>query len=603
MKKLLLATVGLCALSAAPAQAQTWDLDTGRFFVFGDSLSDTANIFTATGTGGAPVYFNGRFSNGPVWHEYFRTDLALSPFLAGPLGDTSSGINFAHGGARTTAFETAPGVFLPGSVEQAGAFASYVGAGSVSAPTADDVFAVWIGGNNFLSALGTGGLPDIAAGVADVSTTLQTLAGAGAQRFLLFNLPLLGEATDQTGGLAVAINNASRAFNDGLREVDRSVSAAAGVDILYIDIAAVFSDVRANPGDYGFSEVVTDCLSQGLLLNACPADWADYDGIHPTAGVHQLLANYVVATGMSADYAATAVGGVTQVAHEVASQSLAADFDAARVRRDASGFYLGGAYVDGGSDAAMGRPGTNWDGSGLTLGFAGTVNDNAFFGLQFGGMNGTAGIDGALSGSTEFDQNSVAGYAGLNGDGYYAMIGATLGSFDFDGDRATGFAPRASVTSDATVDFKSFAAEFGTGVDAAGTDLELFLNARTTTYTFKDFTENGPLLTVEGGEFEFDSTEIGAGARTRLELGDSAALELNGRYVHELDGDRELEVLLNGVDVSSAAFGVADDNFVELGGDFTREMQGGSELSFSLRGRFADASDGFIAQLGWVKSF
>ena len=517
MKKLLLATVGLCALSVAPAQAQTWDFDTGRFFVFGDSLSDTANIFTATGTGGAPVYFNGRFSNGPVWHEYFRTNLALSPFLAGPLGDTSNGINFAHGGARTTAFETAPGIFLPGSVEQAGAFASYVGAGSVSAPTADDIFAVWIGGNNFLAGLGTGTLPDIEAGVADVSTTLQTLAGAGAQRFLLFNLPLLGEATDQTGALASTIDEATRAFNDGLREVDRSVSAAAGVDILYIDIAAIFSDVRANPGDYGFTEVVADCVSQGLLLGDCPSDWADYDGIHPTAQVHQLLANYVVATGLNADYSAQAVGGVTQVAHEVASQTLSADFDAARARRDTPGLYLTGAYADGGSDAAIGRPGTDWDASGVTVGFSGMVNETAFVGLQFGGMNGSARVESALSAMSDFDQSSAAFYGGFKGDNHYAMVSLAVGGFEFDGDRATGFAPRATVTSDATVEFSSYAAEYGIGVEAAGADIELFVNARSTSYTFKDFAESGPLFAVEGGEFEFDSREVAVGARTSLD--------------------------------------------------------------------------------------
>ena len=36
--------------------------------VFGDSLSDTGNLFAATsGDLPPPPYFNGRFSNGPIW--------------------------------------------------------------------------------------------------------------------------------------------------------------------------------------------------------------------------------------------------------------------------------------------------------------------------------------------------------------------------------------------------------------------------------------------------------------------------------------------------------------------------------------------------------
>ena len=49
-------------------------------YAFGDSLTDTGN--TSLASGGAspgPAYFNGRYSNGPVWVEYLARDPRLRP--------------------------------------------------------------------------------------------------------------------------------------------------------------------------------------------------------------------------------------------------------------------------------------------------------------------------------------------------------------------------------------------------------------------------------------------------------------------------------------------------------------------------------------------
>ena len=131
-KQIMGASVAALCFATAPSLAQTWDFTAGKSYVFGDSLSDTGNVFLAAGAGAPPVYFNGRFSNGPVWHEYLTGDtLALSPFLTGIIGDASNGINFAHGGARTYGFASSPGgPILPGSIEQAQFYAAGVANGS-----------------------------------------------------------------------------------------------------------------------------------------------------------------------------------------------------------------------------------------------------------------------------------------------------------------------------------------------------------------------------------------------------------------------------------------------------------------------------------------
>lgn len=62
----------------------TRGLAQGRVVVFGDSLSDNGNLFAQTGQPPAP-YFQGRFSNGPVWVEQ----------LFGPLNSPIQGTGVA----------------------------------------------------------------------------------------------------------------------------------------------------------------------------------------------------------------------------------------------------------------------------------------------------------------------------------------------------------------------------------------------------------------------------------------------------------------------------------------------------------------------------
>src|SRR3954471_10689570 len=45
--------------------------------VLGDSLSDTGRTFNAIGVPPSLYYFNGRFSNGPLWVDYLAPSLRL----------------------------------------------------------------------------------------------------------------------------------------------------------------------------------------------------------------------------------------------------------------------------------------------------------------------------------------------------------------------------------------------------------------------------------------------------------------------------------------------------------------------------------------------
>ena len=86
----LLSMAGVTARAAAPSY--------DNLYVFGDSYCDVGNILAVTG-GAQPAapYYNGRFSNGPIWLDHVAGFLGL-PLKASELGGT----DYAFGGAWDT---------------------------------------------------------------------------------------------------------------------------------------------------------------------------------------------------------------------------------------------------------------------------------------------------------------------------------------------------------------------------------------------------------------------------------------------------------------------------------------------------------------------
>ena len=100
--------------------------------IFGDSLSDVGNLYKFL------PYWNGRFSNGPVWIEQLAADLGM---LA-PTPSSLGGNNFAWGGAQTGTGSSAAPV-VPNVREQVGLYL----ATEVVSPTA--LYVLWAGANDF----------------------------------------------------------------------------------------------------------------------------------------------------------------------------------------------------------------------------------------------------------------------------------------------------------------------------------------------------------------------------------------------------------------------------------------------------------------------
>ena len=277
---------------AAPAAAKPLDL----LFVAGDSLSDPGNVFALTTAVSdtlpglvqpippSPPYFDGRFSNGPVWSER----------LGERLGLTGAAVrNVALGGAKTsghTALDDVPALLRPwledagiGGVRQQ--VDTYLAAGGPV--SRDGLYVLWGGATNYLFDETAATPAAVPRPVIDLDRSVRDLAAAGASRFLVPNLPDLGRLPSTRGDRdAPALTATTAAHNDALARTLADIAAALDVDIEIFDVATLFAS--ALDGVFGFADVTTPCRSAPATCD----DALFFDGIHPTAAAHDLLAEF-----------------------------------------------------------------------------------------------------------------------------------------------------------------------------------------------------------------------------------------------------------------------------------------------------------------------
>jgi outer membrane lipase/esterase len=275
----------LTGLLAGPS---AWATSFSSLTVFGDSLSDTGNIFLATG-GAVPTapYFNGRFSDGPVWIDHLAAGLGLP---AGAVPSLVGGGNYAFGGARTGA-----GASPPGLLAQVGGL--WAPANPFADPTGLYVYAG--GGNDMRDARSAfqGVTPADEAGrqaaAAAAINRLSLLAGSGAQSVLIANLPDLGATPEAFAlGLVAASTDATARFN-ALMPTLITAGESFGLDVYFFDLAglaaAIRDDALNNGGAvYGITNVLTPCGPfPGSIGIPCSVSLFS-DALHPTAVAHRL---------------------------------------------------------------------------------------------------------------------------------------------------------------------------------------------------------------------------------------------------------------------------------------------------------------------------
>jgi phospholipase/lecithinase/hemolysin len=259
------------------ASAATVSYD--NIYVFGDSYCDVGNIFLATKGAEPPFpYYNGRFSNGPIWIERVAGSLGLpmKPSLAG-------GTDYAVGGAFATAPQTLPGGIIPSVPQQVELYLSQHGGKA-------DPKALYIlegGGNDILDA--TGGSPEelgfqVALALAESELLLRR---AGAKHFVISNLLDIGLLP---AGQANADfdHRAVVAANKWLTDLLAFEQFLEDVHIIRLDVFSLFNSVKADPTHFGFTDITNPCLTTTVCSD--PDHTLFWDTHHPTVFGHDFLA-------------------------------------------------------------------------------------------------------------------------------------------------------------------------------------------------------------------------------------------------------------------------------------------------------------------------
>ncbi len=257
-----------------------------QMVVFGDSLSDTGNLYIATGgTPAPPGYSSGLFTDGPnsypsttsplgVWDQQLSGMLGLpspTPYLTG-------GTNYAYGGALT---ETPTGSNIPGVVQQVGI---YLGSHT---PSSSALYTVWAGAND-LFASPTALTAQTA--VSNLQSSINALYAAGARNFLWLNMPPLGSTPDFLNNTVYStiFNNVSQLYNADWRQAISSLyKTDPGIRITGVNIYGLDESILADPAAYGFTDVTDP--AQGLS-GVNPNEYAFWDGVHPTTEGHYWIA-------------------------------------------------------------------------------------------------------------------------------------------------------------------------------------------------------------------------------------------------------------------------------------------------------------------------
>lgn len=281
---------GLAALGVVPAQAGYTSLT-----VFGDSLSDTGNIFLTTG-GAIPAapYFSGRFSDGPIWIDTLAAGLGLS---GGAVPALAGGSNYAFGGARTGTASSPPGLLA-----QYGGL--WLPANSAADP--NGLYVVVGGGNDMRDARSTftgtsladqtGRQNAAAAAANNIFNLVAALASKGARHVLISTLPDLGTTPEAALlGLTASSSDATARYNALVKGIEAVAEAAfSGLDVITFDMAAVAAALRndalTNGGAvFGITNATMPCGTFTGSTGISCAVSAFSDALHPSSAVHKII--------------------------------------------------------------------------------------------------------------------------------------------------------------------------------------------------------------------------------------------------------------------------------------------------------------------------
>lgn len=230
-----------------PADLKPYD----KLIGFGDSLSDTGNL--NRNTFGVfinkKVYWEGRWSNGPIWMEY----------LAGALRIDWQNYSVGAAETREKPLLNPQRAVIPGLGRQVDAFIKEYKGRNLD----KTLIAMWIGSNNYLNE----GNDKPEQSVKDIEINLQKLIKAGARSVLVGRVSDLStvqgtsKTPEQLGALGLEHNRLLGLMLNRLRQTNPTVTL--------IDFASdvATADQTTRTEFYGFRDITSPCYRGDLRGN------------------------------------------------------------------------------------------------------------------------------------------------------------------------------------------------------------------------------------------------------------------------------------------------------------------------------------------------
>ena len=257
-------------------------------YVFGDSLSDSGNTYSAFGTPESPPYWQGRYSDGKNWVD-FTQDWMGGSNVAGR--GNSAGNNRAFGGAATGNGMTY------WVIENIGKQVDDWDQNYNLGPA--DAVAIWGGGNDLIN-YGETNAQNL---VDNLEEHAEQLISAGGQEFIFFELPPL-EKTPSASSRSVeekqALGQRVADFNAGMYVMAANLAQTHGVVTHMIPVWEGFEMLYWSGAHFGITNVThSACDHDGATCDSNDPiapnveEYIFFDSLHPTETTHRAVALFV----------------------------------------------------------------------------------------------------------------------------------------------------------------------------------------------------------------------------------------------------------------------------------------------------------------------
>lgn len=236
-----------------------------KLIVFGDSLSDTGNLYSLTMKAHKviplvpvipknPPYYEGRFTNGPVWID----DLSLA--LNVPIKD------YAYGGSWAESILDSK-LTVPFGLGMQVDY--YLMTNMTDFHKSRHLYVIWSGANDYVQ-----GRPDPEYSTSNTVETIQKqidwLVYYGAKNIFIMNLPdlsLAPEVRKKGPDFMSQISSLVKLHNKKLGEmIAKEKATHKDANILYYDITSDFNEIYTHPSDYNLKNVTDACYDGGFYF-------------------------------------------------------------------------------------------------------------------------------------------------------------------------------------------------------------------------------------------------------------------------------------------------------------------------------------------------